>query len=188
MFMHNVASFKRNAAAIVTHVARPMTGLTAGTLVETAHGWRRAETLVIGTGVYTLDGGIRPVLALDRHVLDAGAVLVRLPGGSFDNCTTLDLLPEQDVVLDRRGVQSRVPSQMLAGHRGAALICLARPVEVVTPLFAEDEVVWTNSGARLYCAGINAGINSGHAAGFIGRLSGPEADDFVAGQSARQVA
>lgn len=188
MFMHNAASFKRDAATIVTRVAGPLSGMTAGTLVETVQGWRKAETLAIGTGVYTLDGGVRPVLALDRHVLDAGAVLVRLPGGSFDTCTTLDLLPEQEVVLDRRGVLARVPSQMLAGHRGAALICLARPVEVVTPLFAEDEVIWTNSGARLYCAGINAGNNPGQAAGFIGRLSGPDADAFVAGQSARRAA
>jgi Hint domain len=176
MFMQDATRFAIETAEIVKGRADPMTGLTALTLVETTKGWRAAADLTIGTMIYTMDGAIRPVLAMDRKELHPGFALVRLAGGTFDNCAALDLLPEQDVVLDRRnGTPIRVPARMLAGHRGAALICLTKPIEVVTPLFAEDEVIWTNSGARLYCAGIGGTPMSG----FMPRAQGADADDLL---------
>jgi hypothetical protein len=154
MFMHAATRFDFDAATPIAGLA-PLTGLTTGTLVETAKGWTPAEGLRIGTGVYTLEGGQRPVLALTRDVLPAGTMLVRLPGGSFDNCSVLDVLPDQDLVLDHPdGHLVRIAARMLVGQRGASMIRLERGVERVSPLFAEDEVVWTNSGTRIYCAGI----------------------------------
>jgi Hint domain len=176
MFMQDATRFAIETAEIVTGRADPMTGLTATTMVETTKGWRAAAELMIGSMIYTIEGGIRPVLALDRRELKAGSTLVRLAGGTFDNCATLDLLPEQDVVLERRGgARVRVPARMLAGHRGAALVCLAKTIEVVTPLFAEDEVIWTNSGTRLYCAGIGSSVETG----FLPRVHGGDADGLV---------
>lgn len=185
MFMQDATRFDFDAATVVERDAAPSTGLTADTLIETAAGWRAAHTLRIGTSVFTLEGGARPVLALDRQVLEAGRTLVRLPGGSFDNCSDLDLLPEQDVVLECRGVRLiRIPARMLAGHRGARLVRLERAVEVVAPLFAEDEVVWTNSGTRLYCAGIRQGLTPG----FVPRLDGADADAALDRLTARRTA
>ena len=171
MFMQTATRFDFDAATPIAGLA-PLTGLTAGTLIETAAGWTPAEGLRIGTGVYTLDGGQRPVLALTRDVLATGTMLVRLPGGSFDNCSSLDVLPDQDLVLDHPdGQLVRIAARMLVGQRGATMVRLERGVERVTPLFAEDEVVWSNSGTRLYCAG----IATGHAGGFLDRCDGADA-------------
>jgi hypothetical protein len=177
MFMQAATRFDLVAATPIAGVA-PLRGLTAGTLVETATGWTPAEGLRIGTGVHTLEGGQRPVLALTRDVLPAGTMLVRLPGGSFDNCSTLDVLPDQDLVLDHpHGQMVRIAARMLVGQRGASMIRLERGVERVSPLFAEDEVVWTNSGTRLYCAG----IATGRGAGFLDRCDGSDALALLAG-------
>ncbi|MES2145488.1 MAG: Hint domain-containing protein, partial [Pseudomonadota bacterium] len=130
MFMQDATRFALDAATPIAGLA-PLTGLTAGTLVETSTGWMPAESLRIGTGVYTVDGGQRPVLALTRDVVPAGSLLVRLPGGSFDNCSPLDLLPDQDLVLDHPdGSPVRIAARMLVGQRGASLIRLARVVEL----------------------------------------------------------
>jgi hypothetical protein len=176
MFMQAATRFDLVVATPIAGLA-PLMGLTAGTLVETATGWTPAEGLRIGSGVYTLEGGQRPVLALNRDVLPAGTMLVRLPGGSFDNCDTLDVLPDQDVVLDHPdGQMVRIAARMLVGQRGVTMVRLERDVERVSPLFAEDEVVWTNSGTRLYCAGIASGSN----AGFIDRCEGADALELLA--------
>jgi hypothetical protein len=171
MFMHAATRFDFDAATPIAGLA-PQTGLMSGTLVETATGWTPAEGLRIGTGVYTLEGGQRPVLTLTRDVLPAGTMLVRLPGGSFDNCITLDVLPDQDLVVDHPdGQMVRIAGRMLVGQRGAAMVSLVRDTERVTPFFAEDEVLWTNSGTRLYCAG----IASAGGAGFLDRCDGADA-------------
>jgi hypothetical protein len=175
MFMQDATRFSFDAASLIKTETAPATGLLAHTLVETSAGWRVATALRIGMGVYTLEGGLRPVLALDCRSAEVGTTVVRLPGGSFDNCSDLDLLPEQDVVLDRRGgALARVPARMMAGHRGARLIRLEQAMDIVTLLFAEDEVIWTNSGTRLYCAGIGA-----QSVGFVPRLDGSDADALL---------
>lgn len=184
MFMQNATRFALDAATPIAGLA-PLSGLTAGTLVETATGWKPAEALRIGTGVYTMDGGQRPVLALDRATLAAGTMLVRLPGGSFDNCTALDLLPDQDLVMEHPdGQRVRIAARLLVGHRGAAMVRLDRQSERVTPLFAEDEVVWSNSGTRLYCAG----IATGRGAGFVDRCEGADALALLASLAAVRAA
>jgi hypothetical protein len=171
MFMHAATRFDFDAATPIAGLA-PLTGLAAGTLVETATGWTPAESLRIGSGVYTLEGGQRPVLALTRDVLPAGTLLVRLPGGSFDNCGTLDVLPDQDVVLDHPdGQMVRIAARMLVGQRGVTMVRLERDVDRISPLFAEDEVLWTNSGTRLYCAGIVKARDGG----FLDRCEGADA-------------
>jgi Hint domain len=170
MFMQNAARFSHDTATPMLGLA-PLTGLTSGTLVETAQGWREAESLRIGMGVHTLDGGLRPVLALDRQTLGAGTAVVRLPGGSFDNCTTLDLLADQDLVMDHPdGHLVRIAARMLVGQRGATMVRLAEDSDRLAPLFAEDEVIWTNSGTRLYCTGIAADRTGG----FIDRCEGAD--------------
>ncbi len=154
MFMQDATRFAFDDAMPVTIIAC-QSGLTAATLVDTTQGWIAAEGLRIGTGVYTIEGGARPVLALDRHVLAAGRMVVRLPGGSFGNCSYLDLMPDQVIVLDQPdGSDLQCAARSLVGRRGATFFRLERALECVTPLFAEDEVIWTNSGTRLFCAGI----------------------------------
>ena len=80
-------------------------GIVAGTLVETETGWLPVENLRIGTRVHTLDGGLTRVLALDRRSLapQAETSLIHVPGGHFDACSDLMLVPGQHVLLDTLG-------------------------------------------------------------------------------------
>ena len=170
------------AATPVAPAPRLRHGIVAGTMVEGEHGWLRAETLAIGTRLQTHDGGLRPVRAIDRFWLDAEAAgdLVMLPGGTFDNCADLVLLPDQALLVD--GDCDATP---LALVPAAALLAIgarpwraAGPVEVVAPVFAEEEAVWACSGVRLHCPGV-AGADD-----FYPRLALARARRLVAGQAA----
>ena len=77
-------------------------GLVAKTLVETADGWKPVELLRRGEALQTQDGGLARVLAVDRQILMPAThpLLVHVPGGAFDACSDLLLLPDQLVLLD----------------------------------------------------------------------------------------
>ncbi len=133
-------------------------GLVASTLVETAAGWRPAGDLRIGDSVFTLDGGLRPVRALDRREIEAGSALVRIAGGHFGACSDLLLMPGQGVVLDTLGLHESpfvsTPAAGLAAFPGAGRTTNPRRLEIVTPIFAEEEAVWAHSGVLLACPGL----------------------------------
>lgn len=135
-----------------------MRGLTAGTMLDTPAGWRPVESLHIGDLVQSLDGGACRVVALDRQTIAGGASLIHLPGGALDNCTALTLLPGQSVLMDTFDAMEApfalVPARALTGFRGAEMRVFRRPVEVIMPIFAEEEVVWAQSGLLMQCAGI----------------------------------
>jgi hypothetical protein len=106
MFMQD---FSRDSAATATAVfphqrlvASVTTGLIAGTLVETKTGWQPVETLAIGDAVQTLDGGLARILALDRRAFrpEPETAPLLIPGGSFDACSDLLVLPGQHLLLD----------------------------------------------------------------------------------------
>lgn len=146
------------AAPAAPAVLEPrLRGLTAGTMLDTSAGWRPVESLHIGDRVQSLDGGAARVVALDRQTLAGGASLVHLPGGALDNCTALTLLPEQPVLVDTfdsmEAPFALMPASALVGFRGAEMRVFRRSVEVVMPIFAEEEVIWAQSGLLLHCAG-----------------------------------
>lgn len=166
MFMQDLS---RTAHSAVTAdlLTRPVSsGMLAGTLVETATGWRGVETLRMGDLVQSLDGGLARVLAVDRSTLRAhmGQAVIALPGGAFDACSDLHLLPAQHLLIDTLGdaalpddAFALIPALALQGHAGCSRRYLMREIEVITPMFAEEEILWANSGLLIHCPGIADG-------------------------------
>jgi hypothetical protein len=158
--------------------ARTVSGLTGGTLVETTSGWCAAADLRIGQRVQTLDGGAALILGLDRRpVRDLRAI--HIPGGLADTCCDLilprdqylltdtlrdDTLPDLDLVLIPASAWASQPTVQETRFTG----------ELVTPLFADEEILWANSGALLHCPAITTGPNRLPLEGFFMAL--PEAD------------
>ncbi len=144
--------------------ARTVTsGLIAGTLVEGATGWMPVEDLRIGDAVHSYDGGLARVLGLDRQWLmpAPGAYLLHVPGGAMDNCSDLKLLPGQNVLVDTLGhadfpddIVVLVPALALEGVRGTTRLRIEKPLELITPRFANDEAIFVNSGTLLHCPAI----------------------------------
>lgn len=167
MFMQDAKSFE--AAEKITLALHGMgaapaigaPGILAGSLVETEAGWCPVETLGRGTRIGTYDGGLCPLIRVERRHLwpVGGAHLIHVPGGALDNCSDFALMPGQQVliasdiaesVLDSAAVL--VPAASLVGYRGITRQRLSRPVEVLSLIFADEEVVYVNSGALIHCA------------------------------------
>ena len=170
MFMQD---FTRIAPFATVFPALPVTtGLVAGTPVETKAGWRAVETLRPGEAVQTLDGGLARIAAMDRtwalpamlaHVLD-------LAGGAFGNCAALTLLPDQHLLLDLDpsdltgnlpdALAALIPAQALDNHRGVTRRMVRAPLQVVTLMFAAEELVWAASGVLLHCPAVRHGAGA----------------------------
>ena len=184
MFMQDTARFTIAARVLpMSPFAAPVSsGLVAGTRVDTETGWRSVETLRTGQLVYTHDGGLQPVLRVDRSFLmpGCGARLLCLPGGAFGACADLVLLAGQHVLIDTRdprpeAAQALVPAAALERAMGCTPVRLDAVLEVVTPVFAQEEVIFANTGVRMVCPGLDA------AAGWFPRLDAEAAREVLAG-------
>ena len=184
MFMQDATRFAADATILTarTLTAPVQTGLVAGTLVETATGWRAVETLRRGDHIHTFDGGLREVVAVDHNWLMPGCdtALIRLPGGTLNNCADLSLLPGQHLMIDTwedsiAAVTPLVPADALAGLHGTTRQTITAPVEIITPLFAEEEVIYANGGLLLHCPGIADGPGTAPTGGFFTALNRAEA-------------
>ncbi|MBM7067621.1 Hint domain-containing protein [Actibacterium sp. 188UL27-1] len=137
-------------------------GLLGGTLVETAQGWRRVENLKIGTSVYTYDGGLRPIMRLQRRMMrNNGSMVVRLPGGQLNVCQDLFVLANQHVMVGWDGLfafahgEGRLcQARQLCGVAGIGPVHFARSKGVVCLTFAEEELIYANTGALVHCPGV----------------------------------
>jgi hypothetical protein len=170
MFQNDFSRLTATPVFAANRAASPVgTGLLASTMVETARGWVRAENLRLGDAIYTVDGGLAPVLGLDRQWMapqpDVHTVLV--PGGTLDNDDDLLLLSGQMLLLDTMGDKMLpdaalvlIPATALIGWRGCTRAALTRKTEVITPLFAAEEIVYANAGAMLRCPSVTEGAHS----------------------------
>lgn len=168
MFMQDIARLAPVATAVPGF---PLAGgLVAQTVVETRAGWRTAGELAVGDAVHTLDGGLQRIVALERALLlpAARAEVIDLPGGAFGNDDDIVLLPGQHLLTDLTRADADVgglpdalavmlPAAALDGHRGARRRPVREAVEVVIPLFADEEYVWAASGLLFYCPSAAAG-------------------------------
>jgi hypothetical protein len=185
MFMKD---FTRLAPAVAPVLPAALSGMATGTLVETADGWQRIETLRMGDRVQTLDGGLARIVGLSRRTVADGR-LMHLPGGHLGTCQDLWLAPFQHLLIDTCG-DARFPdaasllvsAMALEGTLGSLRHRPGR-VEVITPLFAEEEVVWANSGALVWCPGVAQDPADLPASSFFTRLSTAEARDWLAGRT-----
>ncbi len=134
-------------------------GLIAGTQLETAAGWRPVEKLMRGDKVYTYDGGLRAINRLDRSFVDAAEVapegLVLIPGGVLSNSDDLLVLPEQKLLIETTalgGVAALFRAADLIGQDGIHRVRSTSHIQVVRPVFDDEEVLWANSGLLFHCA------------------------------------
>lgn len=201
MFMQNftrlTAAFAPVALPAVARGTPVTTGLVAGTLLETRLGWRAVETLAIGDAVQTLDGGMSRIMGLHRCILraDAGASLIRIDGGWHDACSDVLLLPGQHVLLDTLNdpQQGGAPFAMIAAlallaSPGARRTSPATDVQIITPMFADEEVVYANSGVLLHCPGLADGAGHYPENSFFPCLEATEARHFLHRRTARLAA
>ena len=164
MFMQDLTTFAPELSVLVPQPripARPaLSGMVSGTLVESDTGWQRVETLAPGARIQTLDGGLSRLLRLARRMIRPSdeLVLIHLPGGCLDACSDLTLLPGQHLLIDTLDDDSLggapfalVPALALLALNGPRRIRPSAPVEVVTPLFADEEGIYAQSGVLFHC-------------------------------------
>ncbi len=180
MFMQDIT---RTASVHVIPAQRVNAGLVAGTMVETAQGWRTAETLRRGDLLHSFDGGLVRIVALDRRWLQPGgrSSLIHVPGGAFDCCSDVLLAEDQHLLVNTLhdaslpdAMDVLIPAAALAGHHGARRITPHEATEVITPVFEGEEVLWANSGLRLHAPSVRQGAGRLPGADFT-RLDLPQA-------------
>ena len=199
MFMQDIVKLTTAFTRITPRPARlqdlPVTtGLVAGTLVETATGWQDVATLRIGDRVQTLDGGLSRILGLDRRTLkpEPETSLIHVPGGCHEACSDVLLLPGQHVLKDTLGDDAchGAPFILIPAFAMTvdALVTRHFPetlVEVITPLFADEEVIFANSGVMLHCPGVIDGAGRAPLDSFFPRLDSLQARGFLTRRTAR---
>ena len=156
-------TFSRPALPANTQSAPLASGLIAGTMIETQRGWTVVENLRLGDRVQSFDGGDCPILALDRNWTNTEAHAIRVPGGVLDTCADLTLLPGQHILIDTCGdtmlpdaALVLIPATALTGWRGTKRIAMTKAVEIITPMFAAEEMIFANTGAMIRCPAVAA--------------------------------
>lgn len=150
-------------APVPRPIAAPQGGIAAGALVETGSGWLPVESLQPGMAVQTWDGGLATVKAIaTRWLLPVGAeaAMIHLPGGVLGLCSDLWLAPDQVILLESAAAAevlghpvALVRAGALAGSLGITRQRQSAPRQIITPIFAQAEVVFANTGARILCPG-----------------------------------
>ena len=192
MFMQDITKLK-TAFALTTPRHAPVVpapvlgGIVAGTLVEGENGWVQAQSLRIGDRLQTLDGGLARIHGLDRRMLAAQVEtsLIHVPGGLYDACHDVWLVPGQHVLIDT--VQDAdqpapyvlVPAIALTSHHAVRHSFPATGVEVITPLFADEEIIFANSGVLLHCPSVIDGAGRYPDDSFFPRLDAATARAFL---------
>ncbi len=165
-----------------------LTGLISGTKVETERGWTDVAALNRGDKVYTLDGGLARILGLDRRQAQVQAL--HLPGGTFDACSDLHLLPRQPVLISTLDdPEIGAAPFVLVPAEALSVLPFLTPAtlqaEVITPLFADEEVVFANSGVLLRCPGVIEGAGPMLMDSFFPTLDLADARAFLLRREAR---
>lgn len=198
MFMQDLTTFAPELSVLVPQpriTARPaLSGMVSGTLVESDTGWQRVETLAPGARIQTLDGGLSRLLRLARRMIRPSddVLLIHLPGGCLDACSDLTLLPGQHLLIDTLDDDSLggapfalVPALALLALNGPRRIRPAAPVEVVTPLFAEEEGIYAQSGVLFHCPSLIDGPQRYPEDSFFPTLELVQARAFLKRRAAR---
>ena len=140
-------------------------GLVAGTQVGTQHGWCDVADVSVGDQVLTFDGGLQTVVSVDCQTLTTNGELTPadasplfVPAEALGNKNDMFLLPQHSVMIESDVAEEvfndpfvMVPALSLEGFRGIARMPPPKEIDIITLCFAQDEVVFTNSGALLLC-------------------------------------
>ncbi len=150
-------------------------GLVEGTLVAAQDGWRPIETVRPGDDLLTFDGGMQRVTTVLRDELWGGAgpcpkalwpMLV--PAGTIGNLNDLLVMSHQGVLIESDEISDQwgdpfavVPGAALEVLDGVERQDPYGAVEVVLPVFDEDQMVFADHGSLMFCQahwGISAGV------------------------------
>lgn len=146
-------------------LAELASGLVAGTQVATQMGWRDVAAVGVGDQVLTFDGGMQTVAAVERQILATGgerapgdAWPLFIPAEALGNRDDMILLPHQSVMIEADAAEevfgdpfAMIPALALEGYRGITRVPPADTIEVITLVFAQDEIVFANTGALIFC-------------------------------------
>ena len=137
-------------------------GLAGSTLLETPDGWVAASDIAAGAEIETFDGGLATVVRAEVVRLE-NAPLIHMPGGTFDTCEDLWLLPHQRVMVDFACVEPLfdrpcvlIEARALVGHFGVTRAIPTKSLSLTRITFADEELVYANTGAVLHCPGDRA--------------------------------
>ncbi len=139
-------------------------GLVAGTRVGTSMGWRAVEALAPGDFVLTFDNGLQQLVEVRRETyfmseeMMGKADMLAVPAGAMGNSVDVTLLPDQGVLIeseaacDAQGDPFAVlRAKVLEGFRGITRMPRPTKLEVITLVFANEEVVYAEGGILLHC-------------------------------------
>ncbi|KIC17706.1 Hint domain-containing protein [Leisingera sp. ANG-Vp] len=135
-------------------------GFLAGTHVASNLGWREVEALAVGDKVLTFDHGMQPIVELQRETilpgegeLDPARCPLLVPRDALMNRVPLWLMPDQGVLLESELVEDAqgdpfavVPACALEGYRGIRRMHPGAQLDLVTPRFAQDQVIYLEAG------------------------------------------
>ncbi|MEP5725274.1 MAG: Hint domain-containing protein [Erythrobacter sp.] len=140
-------------------------GFLSGTHVASNLGWRPVEALCAGDKVLTFDHGMQTVVEMVRETvhLEAGEIdptrcPMHIPRDALNNRVPMWLMPDQGVLMESDLIEDHqgdpfavVPASTLEGYRG---ICRLHPdnhLQLITPRFEQDEVIYLEAGLLGYC-------------------------------------
>lgn len=156
-------NFEISGAADGTRVATK--GMVEGTRIASSLGWRPVEALAVGDMILTFDNGMQPIIEVRRQTLwiDANVVPrsqwpVMVPRGALGNGRDLMLMADQGVVIESDVADEALDdpfavlrASALSGLRGVRRVDPGMKVELVTLVFAEDQVVYAEGGVLIHC-------------------------------------
>ncbi|MAQ82178.1 MAG: hypothetical protein CMH12_16590 [Maritimibacter sp.] len=142
-------------------------GMLAGTKVATAKGWCPVESLTEGDLVLTFDRGLQPLRRLTKvrtsaiqNVPQAEWPLF-VPKDALGNAHPLMLQPTQPVMIESDAAEvlygdpfALIDAFTLEGYRGIARLEPQGPIESIGLCFDQDEVVFVNDGALVFCGSV----------------------------------
>jgi len=164
MYIPNQTAFTAAEKVIldtVLQVKTMLTGMSAGTKIETENGWRNVQDLRAGDRVFTYDGGLRELIGMEHNVVSAalGHSLVHVPGGVLSNCDDTYVAPDQLLLLESHFVEREtgrpnvlVQARDLCGLGGISTVPVENQTQLFAPIFAQQEIVWANSGMLFHSA------------------------------------
>ncbi|MEP4247153.1 Hint domain-containing protein [Tateyamaria sp.] len=140
-------------------------GLLAGTKVATSMGWRVVEALTAGDTVLTFDNGLQTLIEVRRDtfwvadmMVPAAYASVMVPAGALGNSQDLELLPDQGVLVESDAACDAsgdpfavIAAKTLVGYRGITRIAPRSSIEVITLVFADEQVIYAEGGALVHC-------------------------------------
>ena len=139
-------------------------GILAGTRIASNLGWRSVEAIAPGDKVLTFDSGMQPVVEVRREVLWIGGTSVpeqhwpvQVPTGALNNKVDLTVMPDQGVLVESDVADEAlqdpfvvIQARQLVGLRKIARSAPSAQAEVITLVFADEQIVYAEGGALLH--------------------------------------